>query len=589
MNEQLPPIDSELRRQLARRAAGRRPDGLLDEVSATLDRTREPRAAAAAGWTRPTWRLPRVAAAGAAVAVVVVLAAAIVLPAWRNGPAASPGGGLAGYPAGRGLTTAELAALLAGPQLPTNETLVVSATIDIRSDVCPMNRYPTLGVIDGMDPQVCVMEGTLPPVLNGRTATGAFALRYLGERTFGLLGQVTPASSGLAFRATDDWPLEGKTFLVDGWLGATITPLPCASTDPSSYGDPLDPGGTECGYDYWLSDTSSPPAAVSRVAVEAAGAAHFDSIGVVPPTQGLYVVRSITDQCPNSSPQNNRGCSAWRVLARVADVSLPQPSLSAPSSSFSAWPSAAVPTPTSLPPATPVTQPSDPLAHAPLAAAPIGMVGSGGRPLTEAEFTTLLAADPTHLAGRIAIVKGSVPTGFECSDIGTVASGAPAPAPGCRVLEGQIAREGYWAVRVGADGKLSVVGEIALNKTGLVFTLDQVAWPALGNGGKLAVVDAWLDWEPSLACDTPPYPSDSECGAGAVWSVLTSAPLETQGTGYPYMAPPPSGVVALDLGLGAYQIYGSRDLEARPIHALFLVRMAGSGGTILARLEVSTP
>jgi hypothetical protein len=55
------------------------------------------------------------------------------------------------------------------------------------------------------------------------------------------------------------------------------------------------------------------------------------------------------------------------------------------------------------------------------------------------------------------------------------------------------------------------------------------------------------------------------------------------------MAPPPSGVVALDLGLGAYQIYGSRDLEARPIHALFLVRMAGSGGTILARLEVSTP
>ena len=118
-----------------------------------------------------------------------------------------------------------------------------------------------------------------------------------------------------------------------------------------------------------------------------------------------------------------------------------------------------------------------------------------------------------------------------------------------------------------------------------MFTLDQVAGPALGAAGNLAIVDAWLDWEPSLAYDTPPYPSDSECGAGAVWSVLASAPLGTQGMGYPNMTSPPPGVVGIDLGLGAYQIYGSSDLKARPIHAMFLVRMAGSGGTILARLD----
>jgi hypothetical protein len=63
------------------------------------------------------------------------------------------------------------------------------------------------------------------------------------------------------------------------------------------------------------------------------------------------------------------------------------------------------------------------------------------------------------------------------------------------------------------------------------------------------------------------------------------APLAVQPPGYPDMAPPPSGVVAMDVGLGACQIFGSKDLEARPIHGIFLI----SGGTILARLEVATP
>jgi hypothetical protein len=216
-------------------------------------------------------------------------------------------------------------------------------------------------------------------------------------------------------------------------------------------------------------------------------------------------------------------------------------------------------------------------------------MGSGGRPLTEGEFATLWAADPTHLAGRIAIVKGPVPTGFECSDIGTVASGAPAPAPTCRALNGQIAPEGnYWAVRVGSDGKLSVVGLLDTPPNTWVFTLAQAQEDSGNLSNRVVIVDAWLDWEPSLACDTPPYPSGSECAGGAVWSTLTSAALAKQPAGYPDMQTPPPGVVAIYVGLGAYQKFGSKDLNARPIHAMFLIRIAGSGGTILARMEPAT-
>jgi hypothetical protein len=154
-----------------------------------------------------------------------------------------------------------------------------------------------------------------------------------------------------------------------------------------------------------------------------------------------------------------------------------------------------------------------------------------------------------------------------------------------KVLGGEIAGEGYLAVRVEADGKLALVGKIAVPSSGFVFTLDQVVWPATSSADGLAIVDAWLDWEPALYCDTPPYPSDSLCGAGAVWSVMTSAPVAVQPMGYPDMVPPPSGITAVDVGLGSYQIFGSQDLNARPIHGIYLM----SGTTILERLEVAVP
>jgi hypothetical protein len=325
MNAQLPPIDSGLREQLARRAAGRVPDGLLDGVLTALDSAVAPRAIPR--WPRLIWRVPRMAMAGMGAALVAILAIAVAFPAFRGGPATSP----AGYPADRALTTAELAELLAGPPLPTNATLVAAVTIDAKTDVCPMNRYPTIGVVEGMGSQVCVMGATVSAYLSGPKTTGTFAFRYLAPGYLGLLGQITPASSSkLAFHVADDWPLGGQAFLVDAWLGATVNPSEkCIAPVAMEYGDPLDPAGFDCPYSDWFSDTASLPAATPPRLIEAAGARHFDSIGVDAAVHGVFVVRSVTEQCPNASPQDNAGCAAWLVLAKVADISLPGPTATA--------------------------------------------------------------------------------------------------------------------------------------------------------------------------------------------------------------------------------------------------------------------
>ncbi len=78
MNGELPPIDSDMREQLARRAAGRLPDGLLSDVTAALDGapSDRPRRLPMARLTAPaSWRSPRLAAA-TGLALVAVLAVA---------------------------------------------------------------------------------------------------------------------------------------------------------------------------------------------------------------------------------------------------------------------------------------------------------------------------------------------------------------------------------------------------------------------------------------------------------------------------------------------------------------------------------
>jgi len=234
MNEQLQPTENGIREQLSRRAAGRLPDGLMADIAAAVDRAPEPRKALR--WPGLRLTPPRLAGAAMALALIAVLIVAVALTAVNRGPAAPTG-----YPLDRALTATELAALLADPALPVNSAFVAEVTIDVRNDVCPMNRYPTIGVVEGMGAQVCVMGATLAAELPGPTASGIFAFRYLGAGYLGLLGRITPASSSRLTASLDDawpggsdgalvstpaWPGSGKTFLAESVAAACRLPWP---------------------------------------------------------------------------------------------------------------------------------------------------------------------------------------------------------------------------------------------------------------------------------------------------------------------------------------------------------------------------
>ncbi|HEX7492313.1 MAG TPA: hypothetical protein VF337_11490 [Candidatus Limnocylindrales bacterium] len=604
MNEQFDPkepVDPIIRAQLTRRSAGPLPEDLELQVSRALGTEAAPRARFALPRIRLT--APRLAGASVGIALVAILVVALGAPALRGGPAASTG-----YPYDRALTTDQLVSLLAGPAPAINTTLVVTTTIDLRSDVCPMNRYPTAGVIHGVSPQICVMESGLPPQLSGASGAatsiaGTFAFRYLGgnvDSYLGLLGQITPSASGLAYSVTDEWPTDGKAFVVEGFLGAYSSSC-MLSVSLASPGDVLNPSGDDPCWQNWLSADGSPaptvypasdlggsssgsssgsgggapttgvpmpadtspstdptvvprlpaPASAESAAssfdplalygkarfVEAGGMRQIDSV-TRDTVHGTWVVRGVTAGCPGAAGYDSRGCMVWRILARVSDVlgATPSPSIATPSTTAAGY---------SPPP------PATPAITGPLAPALTGIVGPGGRPLTAEELNGLWAADPSGVAGRLAIVT----------------------------LNGV-----QQVVRIESDGTPSPYGPTLANN-GSPSPLSAAPKDVPGQINQLVLVDAYLDWVPSLECDTPPYPSDSLCGAGALTSVLTSAPLASQGIGNPHIAPFPSGVYGFEVALGAYQIYGSSDPSARPIHDLFLL----SGGVIVTRMVPTTP
>jgi hypothetical protein len=535
MNSQLPPIDEDLRAQLARRSAGRLPEDLLAATYARLDvAPPQPRR-----WT--VRRVPRLAVAGGALALIAILAAAlVVVPRFQVGPAAS---GQWSYPADRALTSPELALLMSGPALPTNTALVANVVIGIRADVCPMGRYPTVGIVEGMNSQVCVMASDLSAVPTGHTASGTFAFRYLAPGYLGLLGEITPASSAtVAFRVADDWPLQGKTFLVDGWLTQIRFPVTdvafCTGGTPVPAGDPLDPNGSDPCVGSWLTDSPNslptrapdgleiPKAARS---VEAAGMGDFDAIPSGVAIHGVYVVRSVTEQCSGASPQDNRGCSAWRVLARVAEISVPAPSG----------------TPLEVATAAPTTEPP----ATPLAPNLTGVIGTGNRPLTADELETLMVEQPDHLAGRIVIVEAPIPTQISCQ--------GDANGGGCAVNTKPLAQAGTSAVSIGAEGALSLVGQIATPiAAGYVFSVEE-------------------------AC------LDTNLKAGAVLVVFGVLNKDSIGSWRLTQAGTSAGCGSIDLGAGSYASMGPSlpsNYAGEAPRAYYLVRV-GSPWSALARLE----
>ena len=553
MNEQILPIEPSIREQLTRRSAGRLPYGMAADVFRALD---------AAPERRSFWRSPRLAVAGLSLAVVAVLVATIAFTATRPAPAASPSSSN-NYPTERAMTTAELAALIAGPALPVNIALVASVTIDVRNDVCPMNRYQTQGVVEGVGSQVCVVTSDV--AVQPMTLTGTFAFRYLAPGYLGLLGEITPASSSkLTFKVADTWPTAGGTFLVEGWLGAEGLAYPCPSLVTA--GDVLAPIGLDCPNDNWLSDYPSAPLIDTSVAVmpqstrdatklygnarivEAGGMRQIDSIDHGTPLLGVYVVRAETEQCPSGSAQDNRGCGTWRVLARLADVSVPTPTQPSPS-------------PRESPTGTPATT---------LAPALTGVIGSSNRPLTVDELETLMVEQPAHVAGRIVIVEAPIPTQISCQ--------SDANGGGCAVNTKPLVQTGIWAVSIDAEGTLGPVGQITTPDGRLVVRVGDTKLTPSAPIDEFLIVDGWLDW--ANDCDTlPTEPPGTACH----YSLLTASQLQ-----WAHMRTllPPNAIVSW-VQPEAYSVFGSAKFGSEAVHGLYLID--GATATILARLEPAAP
>jgi hypothetical protein len=299
--------DSDLRQQLSRRAGPGAPVHLYESVLARIDAT--PSRRHFLGITLPTLPSLRAALGGVGVAAATLAIALLIAVPFTH--QASSGNDAAV------LSRSELASLLGSGSLKANEAFVAEATIHPAPDACPMNRWMTVGVIAGIDSQVCVMSNAVDGSLGGSDVSGIFAFRYIAPGVLGLLGSLDPTDpSAPAFGAGETWPI-GRTILVSGWLGATNGNVDC-SEEPTA-GDPLLPSGDDCPYQDWLSTSATPTGLEKQV--QAGGARILDGLGAIEnrPVQGTYVVRSETGPCPSAKPQNSTGCSYWLVLARLAD------------------------------------------------------------------------------------------------------------------------------------------------------------------------------------------------------------------------------------------------------------------------------
>ncbi|HEX7613363.1 MAG TPA: hypothetical protein VF371_11380, partial [Candidatus Limnocylindrales bacterium] len=431
-----------------------------------------------------------------------------------------------GYPVDRALTTAELAAVMAGPALATNTTLVAAVTIDSSeagTPGCPMTGNPTIGPVRGMRTLVCVSGGRTTPA----RIPGIFAFRYLGPGALDLLGEITPASSSRPVFGATGWPwsLNGwDTFLVGGYL----------IREPTGWR---------------IADTLNGPTPSTNtfLTVQVDTAAGIDSTD--PSQYGVFVVTAVTVSVPASSMGPQGDGIVFHVVAKVADISVPG--------------AAASPSPS------PRENPAGPPAT-PLAPALTGVIGTGNQPLTADELETLMVAQPDHLAGRIVIAKSPIPTQISCQ--------SDANGGGCAVNTKPLAQTGIWALSIGAEGALRLVGQITTPMAGgYLFALDAVNASASLKAGDLVVVDGWLV-EHVVTCDYGATPLPAGCGP---FSEIASMATDNS----------PASVFVQQ---GAFEEFtgsaGDWTVDGPPVHGLYLIRLQSVlGGTLLARLEAPTP
>ncbi len=494
---------------------------------------------------------------GCAVWQVLAKVADVSLPSAEptstSRPTVAP---LTGYPTDRALAAAELADLMAGPALTTNTTFVATVTIDVRNDVCPMNRAPTIGVIEDMPSQVCAMDqGAGLWQLKAQTLSGTYVFQYWAPGYLAALAEVTPASpSRLAFLGGETWPASGS-FLVESFLHRSNVvgnaPDACPGQTPDQS------GSVSCGVTS-LSDQAG-DTGMDGIPVRMSPLVQAVAAG-----RGVFLVTPDVSQCP--SPAATDGCRFWRIDARLDDD--PFAAVAAPTET---------PPPTGTPPATVPSPTPLALPTTPAGAQPLGLWGSGNRPFTVAELPQIWAADPNHLANRIVIVKGPVPSGISCT---ATENGISTPGPCDPAVEmAQIAPEGYWAVKVGSNGKLTIVGQLALpSDGGFSFTggLDTTT-ERLRDQGLVIVVDGWLAEVTYDSCAHPETPPPNNCQDSKITGI---APTD------------PSDLITPQVG--AYQAFTGAvpdvAVSGPPVRGFYLVLVESpQHGTLLGRLATVQP
>jgi hypothetical protein len=173
-----------------------------------------------------------------------------------------------------------------------------------------------------------------------------------------------------------------------------------------------------------------------------------------------------------------------------------------------------------------------------------GVIGTGNQPLTVDELETLMVEQPDHLAGRIVIVEAPIPTQISCQ--------SDANGGGCAVNTRTVASQGTWAVSIGTDGTLSLVGEVTVPQSDFVFSLDQAVatWSKAGTEKQFFIVDAWLGGAAEDSCDVVGAPCYEVSWLGST-----------------------AGAQEVAVQLGAYHQFGGGPVGGgAAIHGVFLVK-----------------
>jgi hypothetical protein len=191
---------------------------------------------------------------------------------------------------------------------------------------------------------------------------------------------------------------------------------------------------------------------------------QIDAIDHASAVRGVYVVRAVAGPCAGDPPTSSRACSSWRVLARVAEITIPRP--------------------TAIPPA---------VTTRPLETPPPGYPVD--RVLTTSELETVMT-DPQPAPGTTLVASVTIDAAAYC----------PAnPDPTVGVIEGMSSQvcvagngltmpkvTGIFALRYLSPGVLMNLGEITPASPSRVAFHPAQGWPWEITGYRYFLVGGYL-------------------------------------------------------------------------------------------------